>query len=333
MASIFFRARATAFTALVGVLTAQIAFAADMPFATDVATAPDHPVEFGTGWYLRGDIGYSNTQLPVIIADFANSLGRSGSVSGGLGFGYQYNSWLRTDFTLDRSVFRANRVAQAGWCPSGTVLDYPAATGTAASPNAGQPAGYQYDTNETCSEVINGTFNRTSPMFNVYLDLGNWRGLTPYVGAGIGMTYVQATGSAGLYQNWNGQIWAPNLGQTGVPEQWVTNPFLLAAINPVPAAPPFFNIVANVVNPAFSRPWQAIAPLANSLGKRTWKFSWNLMAGVSYDLTQNIKLDLHYRFMDAGGYTGLPGPLSGSSATSKDLISQEIRLGVRLTTD
>ena len=100
-----FCARAKARLALAFLMTTQSALAADMPFLT---TPPlvEQPVELGTGWYLRGDVGFSNTQSPVVVADIVNKLAWKGAVSEGLGIGYQYNSWLRTDLELDRAVFR-----------------------------------------------------------------------------------------------------------------------------------------------------------------------------------------------------------------------------------
>ena len=126
MASLISRARATALMATLGALCVSAATAADMPFASPLPPPPSNqPVEFGTGWYLRGDIGYSNMPIPVIVADFVNSLGRTGAASGGLGFGYQYNNWLRTDFEIDHAAFQLGSTQAPQWCPLGTVLDYP----------------------------------------------------------------------------------------------------------------------------------------------------------------------------------------------------------------
>ena len=33
-----------------------------------------------------------------------------------------------------------------------------------------------------------------------------------------------------------------------------------------------------------------------------WNFAWALMAGLSFDVTQNLKLDLGYRYLDVGKF-------------------------------
>jgi opacity protein-like surface antigen len=325
-------ARKKAGLALALLMTTQSAVAADMPI---LVTPPpvDRPVEFGAGWYLRGDLGYSNTQAPVIVADIVNLVAYKGAVSGGLGFGYQYNSWLRTDFELDRAVFRPGGSGAPVWCPSGTVIDWPAATANIASPSAGAPAGYLYDPHETCTPLLTSSLDRWTPMFNAYIDLGHWWGVTPYVGAGAGFSYLQSRATEALYQNWNGQPWAPNLGVAGVPLGWITaNGFGTTPILPTPSSAPLLTYVANYVYPYFAWPWQQLS-VGQSLKKTAWKFSWNLMAGVSYDLTENLKLDLHYRFLSVGSYTGFAGFMTGNGPITKDMVSQEIRLGFRLTAD
>ncbi|HYA81478.1 MAG TPA: hypothetical protein VED87_11160, partial [Methylocystis sp.] len=96
--------------------------------------------------------------------------------------------------------------------------------------------------------------------------------------------------------------------------------------------PPLFTWVPNYVTPPRAFTWTQLSP-NQSITKKYWHFAWNLMAGVSYDVTQNVKVDVHYRLLDGGTYTGLPGLISGASAQTKDLISQEVRLGVRLVSD
>jgi opacity protein-like surface antigen len=239
-----------------------------------------------------------------VVADFANNLGRTGAASGGIGFGYQYNSWLRTDFEIDRAVFRPSSAQAPMWCPSGTIMD---------SQATNLPVGYLYDLNETCTPYITAHLNRTTPMLNAYLDLGHWWGFTPYVGAGVGMSYLQSSSAVTYNNTANGLPWAPNLGVTGVPLQWIT-------ANGV------------YVTPVRALQFTQLQPNQYS-SKISWKFSWNIMAGVSYDITQNLKVDLHYRLLDAGSYTGLPSLLTLAPAPTKELVSQEVRVGVRLTSD
>jgi opacity protein-like surface antigen len=83
---------------------------------------------------------------------------------------------------------------------------------------------------------------------------------------------------------------------------------------------------------------------ANDHGK--WNFAWSLMAGLSFDVTQNLKLDLGYRYLDYGKFTsgGLhcldtssssgfsAGACGGSSYTIQskhDLASNDVRIGLR----
>ena len=315
MASLISRARATALMATLGALCVSAATAADMPFASPLPPPPpvDQPVEFGTGWYLRGDIGYSNMPIPVVVADFVNSLGRTGAVSGGLGFGYQYNNWLRTDFEIDRAAFQLGSTQAPQWCPSGTVLDYPEATANVASSIAGTPVGYLYDPSETCTPYITASLSRTTPMFNAYLDLGNWWGFTPYVGAGIGASYLQSNAAV----NYS----APRTASLGL--RTLASRGCLSS-----GSPPMASMSRRRARSS-SR-----SSVQTSTSKRTaGKFSWNVMAGVSYDVTQNFKIDVHYRLLDAGSYTSLPSVLTLAPGVTKELVSQEVRVGVRLTSD
>ena len=80
------------------------AFAADMPIMPPPAYGP--PVaEFG-GWYLRGDIGFSNQRVNrlnnVLDANNTSSVQHlSFNTAGifGVGVGYQVNQWFRADVT------------------------------------------------------------------------------------------------------------------------------------------------------------------------------------------------------------------------------------------
>jgi opacity protein-like surface antigen len=135
------------------------------------------PVEIGSGWYLRGDIGYSlarSTTGPFTFRSFdvgtasytsttMNPARYGGGINAGIGFGYRFTDWFRSDLTLER-------------------FDLPA-SGTAAlgTPCAGQAAG------TTCNANFSSVLSAYSLMANAYVDLGTFARFTPYVGLGAGL--------------------------------------------------------------------------------------------------------------------------------------------------
>jgi opacity protein-like surface antigen len=76
-----------------------------------------------------------------------------------------------------------------------------------------------------------------------------------------------------------------------------------------------------------------------------WNFAWGLMAGLSFDVTQNLKLDVGYRYLDYGKFTsgvahclspGSPGGFSCQSYTvysKNELASNDLRIGLRWMID
>src|SRR3981189_1385920 len=89
-------------------LLSSVAFAADMPSIAPpppMAYAPPPVEDFG-GWYLRGDIGFSNQRVNRLnnVLDAGNTrsvqhLGFDTAGIFGLGVGYQFNHWFRADVT------------------------------------------------------------------------------------------------------------------------------------------------------------------------------------------------------------------------------------------
>jgi opacity protein-like surface antigen len=62
-----------------------------------------------------------------------------------------------------------------------------------------------------------------------------------------------------------------------------------------------------------------------------WNFAFALMAGVSYNVTDHVILDLGYRYVNFGSFSGLSS-LSGE-LFNKQVTTQEIRLGLRYQID
>lgn len=165
---------------IVCLLTSMSASAQDFGGDIDLDSAPVMaPIEIGSGWYLRGDIGTS-VDLEHDTASFqtysaANGL-RDGSLSHqsyldndlalGLGAGYRFNDVWRADGTFDFMQGTSNL--------SGSSVDT----------CSGAPTG------TTCDIDADASFSNYQIMANVYADLATISGFTPYVGAGLGFSYI-----------------------------------------------------------------------------------------------------------------------------------------------
>lgn len=151
-------------------LLSSAAFAADMP---SIMPAPPQqyyappPQDFG-GWYLRGDIGVTNTSgqlfsdsynLPSTLSVQHLGQGFTGGNSYGVGVGYQFNNWFRADVTGE---YRS-KVAFGG-------TDFAQIAGLG-----------------PISDVYSGGYSSWVGLVNAYADLGTWWCLTPFVGAGVGV--------------------------------------------------------------------------------------------------------------------------------------------------
>ncbi|MDO1582066.1 outer membrane protein [Rhizobium oryzicola] len=129
-----------------------------------------------SGWYLRGDVGYGFKDLRGANFyqgnDFSEKVGFSHSELKdsfilGAGVGYQVNNYLRTDLTFDylfKSKFEGSTVG--GGSEFGACVD-------------------------SCTSRDRSNMRAYSLLANAYVDLGTYGYVTPYLGAGIGGTYVK----------------------------------------------------------------------------------------------------------------------------------------------
>lgn len=155
-------------------LLSSVAFAADMPSIMPpppMAYAPPPVEDFG-GWYLRGDIGFSNQRVErlnnVLDAGLTSSTQNNNfNTAGifGLGVGYKVNNWFRADVTGEyrgnSQFFGTDRIT------------YPGGVGV---------------------DTYHATKNEWVVLANAYVDLGTWWCITPFVGAGIGGARVAING-------------------------------------------------------------------------------------------------------------------------------------------
>lgn len=154
------RASAILFAGAATLLSIPAASAADLP-AVMPMRAP--VVQEFSGWYLRGDIGFSNQQLKsldqrtITPAVVSTGMGFDGAPFFGLGAGYQFNSWLRADVTGEYRA-RAN-FHGSQYIPSGAT---------------------------SVVDNYSGSKSEWLMLANLYVDLGTWWHITPFIGAGVG---------------------------------------------------------------------------------------------------------------------------------------------------
>jgi opacity protein-like surface antigen len=107
---------------------------------------------------------------------------------------------------------------------------------------------------------------------NIYYDVGNYYGFTPYVGAGMGFAHNRIYDSV-----------VPSSGFTTV-------------------------------------------------GDSNTDFAWALMAGTSYDIDEDLALDIGYRYINFGGAASANYSTAGTNTTPVEvdnLDAHEIRVGLR----
>ena len=115
------------------VLQAPRANAADLDLDPGYASVPlqEQKVEFGTGWYIRGDMAVTRTQKvtssgvtfdttdPAAIPvppNLSFSPGSNVGYTASLGAGYQFNRWFRSDVIADFHEPIASVIKAAHFC-------------------------------------------------------------------------------------------------------------------------------------------------------------------------------------------------------------------------
>jgi opacity protein-like surface antigen len=227
-------------------------------------------------FYVRGDLGIARHSFGGFSqADLADNGGSfisqaiDDSVTMSAGVGIQINKRLRIDFTGEyRSTARLKGLDNV--------------TANLVDPDGKLQANTLYQ----------GSFTSYVGLLNGYYDLFNWRGFTPYLGAGIGFAHNKLSGIT-----------------TGS-----TSTFIDATTG--------------------EQSVQASSGTALSHGQTN--LAWALMAGTSFDLSQNSKLDFGYRYINLGqGVSTMTGPINCVCGTTglplkvSDLEAHEFRIGVR----
>ncbi len=140
-----------------------------------------------SSWYLRGDIGITNQKveklenLLLVGAVQTVNLEFDSSMLFGLGFGFQFNNWLRLDATGEyrsRSDFDGLHIINASF------------------------------TDEYKAKKSEWLF-----LLNAYADLGTWWCVTPFIGAGVGFSRVTISSFVDVNTPNHGVAYAPTASQ------------------------------------------------------------------------------------------------------------------------
>lgn len=260
-----------------GIALPGMAQAADLLIDPPVVEIPEVVTPQPGGWYLRGDITYdfhsmdtpnystSGTEVWFTSADVEDSFDI------GFGLGYQINENFRVDLTGEY-VFSADFTGStSGFCDAAALA-------------AGEI---------NCASTDESSFTAFKVLANAYVDLGNFNGLTPYVGAGIG----------GAHVSWDA------LNNTATCTQIVVV---------CPTAGGFTGTAASSTSTSVHG------------GTESWRFAYALHAGFSYDIAHNTKLDFGYTYSHITGgdmFQWLDG--SGTQGYDDGIDSHIIRAGIR----
>ena len=239
--------------------------AADLP--EPPLLEPAAPVEFGSAWYIRGDVGYKSYRNPKAsyrdsvyqaegIANFkGEKLGDAAVIGGGVG--YKFNDHFRSDLTLDYET-------KAKFKGDIACIDVVGCGGR--------------------DSKNKGKIDAWTVFLNGYFDLVTIGGFTPYVGGGVGFARV--------------------------------------GLNDYDYIDPRKNPKKDVYG--------------SYAGDKDWNFAWNLQAGASYQLTDNLLLDANYRFVDLGDVKTKSikkSPSGDAKVKIDDLQAHEVRVGFRYMLD
>jgi opacity protein-like surface antigen len=262
----------------------------DPPLVIDAPEAVDEfvPVEVGSGWYLRGDVGYPmnkpfrHSSVPMGAGTFEDE---TSLLTGSVGMGYQFNSFLRAE--LNASILPSNRFARV-YTSNCSGTETTIITDAAGNPIAG-------NINSNASRPCMGSDEARNKAYNVgasgFVDLGTFIGFTPYVGGGVGVTYNKSALSAGM------KDCIPTTNTTGFTS----------------------------VDFACDRP---VEYAGTRTSQSRYDFSYSLAAGVAYQVSQNVKLELGYEYLASptARYVVFDGV---NSTVHKGVDYHQVKLGVR----
>ncbi len=232
-----------------------------IPAAEAADIIPPPPQIVVRGWYLRGDIGYANQLVDSLDnALYATAISVdnqfkefTGAPILDFGIGYRWNRWLRFDVTGE---YRSKAEFNGADIYTVAAGDFP--------------------------DTYFGKKSEWLALANMYVDLGTWHGITPFVGGGVGAVNIRLGAFSDI-----------GVGTTGDPA------------------------------------------IAYAGAHDQWNFAWALYAGLGFDVTDAVTLELAYRYLDLGdAKTGDLVAYDGTNTVDnpmefKNITSHDVRMGLR----
>ena len=272
-------------------------------------------VEFGTGWYLRGEVGstYTETTASVLNGDntFINDRTIGEAQSFGIGGGYMINPSLRAEVGINTYTgFAHSAAAEPYQCPSyfGNVTEEvdtvvtPDPVFDPVSGNFVQGPDYVVTELQTVERILQddgecyrkwqADISISTLMGKLFVDGPTFKGITPYAGIGAGLAIVSwdeykdfdlCLGSAATHcQGQGGGVFTLREGTAETQANF---------------------------SPAFS-----------------------FMVGGAYEISKNLKLDVGYTYTSIAGVTiasAADNTFYDSDLKMDDFAVHEIRVGLR----
>jgi opacity protein-like surface antigen len=213
------------------------------------------------GIYLKAYVGQANPSVGGMSNEIYEQTGIftvrdheiKSSILYGLGVGWQARHWLRFDLTGE---YRGDALFLGS-----DISTFPG-------------------TNEYTADI-----KTWLGLVNAYVDMGNWCGFTPYIGAGIGFATISVDGLRD-----DGLVNDPDFG--------------------------------------------AVSSVAYGADKTSTNFAYAFYAGASFDITQQVAIDLSYRWANLGSASsGAVATFDGTGGYSgqriNDITSNDVLLGLR----
>lgn len=265
---------------------------------------PPEPIEVGGGWYLRGDVGASIYNRPKYseaydytgYPDANRSFGNEigGGGFAGVGVGYQFTPFFRGDITGEYRYATGLRGSEYYRGP-----DYDDGLGS-------------YGVNKS-----SGHFDSAVVMANAYFDLGTWYGITPFIGGGVGYAFNHISS-----YSTNQQFTSPTYGYD------YANPIYDCGCGaPSYNYRPVYDANGNPV-------YNTNSGSKFYKDKSSGSFAWALHAGLAYNVTDALKIELAYRYLNLGkaetgaGYVPCcTGSLQAIKV--KDIEAHDVKIGLR----